>query len=407
MQRRYFVDLFAGCGGLSLGLERAGFMPAYVNEVNADALETYLVNRDDTNPLLRKKHHGNDILHLNGPRLDRLAGSLMEDYGIGNGDLDMVTGGPPCQGYSVIGHRRSFYVQKAQLPYNHLYRDMVRVIGRLRPRMFLFENVGGLLGSRWTMEGNTGEIWEDVLRSFCELPYTVRWDLLRAKEYGVPQNRPRVMMVGLRNDIRADDILGGEVADGMLPAPGGGAPDPVDMLSDLVDVGYDVGRTEKYLHRPRTAIQLELRNGLRRGDKLTEQEYPRHSERVRAKFTHMIAHGGEIPPEYRTKKFYQKVLPERWPERGPNITIASNPVDFVHYVQPRHLTVREWARFQTFPDTYVFRGKRHTGGRRRAGDPDRGIWDREVPKYTQIGNAVPVRLAEAVGRHLHRLLEAA
>ena len=215
------------------------------------------------------------------------------------------------------------------------------------------------------------------------------------------------MMVGLRNDIGADGILGGEVADGMLPAPGGGAPDPVDLLSDLMDPWYVSGATTRYPRAPMTRIQRELRGGLREGDELTEQEYPRHSERMRAKFAHMIAHGGEIPLEYRTKKFYQKVLPERWGPDGPNLTIASNPVDFVHYAQPRHLTVREWARFQTFPDTYVFRGKRHTGGRRRAGDPDRGIWDREVPKYTQIGNAVPVRLAETVGRHLCHIAGAA
>ena len=408
MTRHYFVDLFAGCGGLSRGLEQAGFMPAYVNELNNDALETYLVNRESTYPLLREKYHSNDIRDLTDRRLDMLVDSFQEDYGIGKGDLDLVAGGPPCQGFSMIGHRRSFDVQKVQLPYNHLYLDMVRVLRRLRPRMFLFENVGGMVSGRWTKKGNTGEIWEDVLKKFHTLPYTIKSSLLRAKSYGVPQNRPRIVMVGLRNDINPDSIPEGPVGGGLLPPPHGNAPDPVDLLGDLMDPEYSSGgQTARYLCRPLTGIQRELRAGLKRGDVLTEQEYSRHSDRILSKFRHMIANHGEIPQEYRTKKFYQKVLPKRWGSDGPNLTITSNPVDFVHYEQPRHLTVREYARFQTFPDTYIFRGKRHTGGRRRAGDPEKGIWDREVPKYTQIGNAVPVRLARAVGKHIRRIMRAA
>jgi DNA (cytosine-5)-methyltransferase 1 len=118
----------------------------------------------------------------------------------------------------------------------------------------------------------------------------------------------------------------------------------------------------------------------------------------------MINHNGEIPPRYRTKKFAQRVLPLRWPSSGPNITTTSLPDDFVHFSQPRTLTVREWARLQTFPDWYEFRGPRTTGGRRRAGDPNQGIWERDVPRYTQIGNAVPVMLAKAVGDHIMKIL---
>ncbi|QNP47047.1 DNA cytosine methyltransferase [Sphingomonas sediminicola] len=88
------------------------------------------------------------------------------------------------------------------------------------------------------------------------------------------------------------------------------------------------------------------------------------------------------------------------------MTATSLPDDYVHYAQPRSLTVREWARLQTFPDWYRFEGKRTTGGLRRAGNPREGNFDREVPKYTQIGNAVPVRLAERVGEHFRRILEA-
>ena len=107
---------------------------------------------------------------------------------------------------------------------------------------------------------------------------------------------------------------------------------------------------------------------------------------------------------FRSKKFAQRWVRPEWGPSGPSITATSLPDDYVHFSQPRTFTVREWARFQTFPDWYQFAGKRTTGGRRRAGDPDAGDWSREVPKYTQIGNAVPVGLARAVGLHLQKLI---
>tara|TARA_B100001027_G_C16000949_1_gene212656 strand:- start:161 stop:523 length:363 start_codon:yes stop_codon:yes gene_type:complete len=118
----------------------------------------------------------------------------------------------------------------------------------------------------------------------------------------------------------------------------------------------------------------------------------------------MINNEGVIKDEMKTKKFAQRLIPLVWPENGPNITATSLPDDYVHFSQPRSLTVREWARFQTFPDWYEFYGKRTTGGLRRAGNPDENNWDRDVPKYTQIGNAVPVELAYRIGRHLKKII---
>jgi len=120
----------------------------------------------------------------------------------------------------------------------------------------------------------------------------------------------------------------------------------------------------------------------------------------------MINSHGVIPVKYRTKKFSQRLLPKTWSNNGPNITATSLPDDYVHFSQPRTLTVREWARLQGFPDWYKFAGKRTTGGIRRAGNPRDGIFDRELPKYTQIGNAVPVTLAEAIGNHFKKVLSA-
>ena len=408
-----FVDLFAGCGGLSLGLEQAGFSPILFSEINRDASATFIANRQE--PGLANCA---DVADLTDDNLHHLLSQWNE---AGIRDVDLVCGGPPCQGYSGIGIRRTFNLEKKDVPSNFLFNQMVRIISFLNPKAFLFENVQGLLTSRWTKHGKPGEVFRDVLTTLCSIQgYDVRWQLVWAKSYGVPQNRPRVLVVGIRNDILtgvppvALDESGlpkqTAVDDGFLPAGALTPPDPADLFSDLVDNEYLRKKaTETYPTDPWNIFQTMLRTRpdgrvLMKGDRLTEQEYSRHSDRVRQKFMHMIGNRGEILPEYRTKKFSQRVIPRRWGPGGPNITATSLPDDYVHFEQPRILTVREWARLQTFPDWYTFVGARTTGGRRRAGDPHNGIWEREVPKYTQIGNAVPVLMAKAIGDHLRRML---
>ncbi len=411
------IDLFAGCGGLSLGLELAGFTPVFVSELHPDAMSTYLANRLNE-PVAEKRNQAYDILSLtqSPSELSALARRLTKEHG----QVDLVVGGPPCQGYSGIGHRRSFDITKEQIPSNHLYREMARVVEAVAPRAFVFENVRGLLTSKWTPDGEKGEIWTDVRRTFQtievkvgrrKLSYNVGFKLVHAKDYGVPQNRPRIIMVGLREDLIPTIDAEGP-AGGLLPAPSFDAPDPIDVMGDLVDPKWQVGgQTLVYPKAAKGEFQERMRTervskvALPKGSAVADQEYSNHSPHVMAKFEYMIANEGDIPEEMRTKKFAQRVLPVRWDSRGPTITATSLPDDYVHFEQPRSLTVREWARLQTFPDWYEFAGKRTTGGRRRAGDPDAGDWSREVPKYTQIGNAVPVMLAEAIGNHLSQLLD--
>jgi DNA (cytosine-5)-methyltransferase 1 len=409
------IDLFAGCGGLSLGLELAGFETVFVNELHPDAMQTFLINRPNTK-LSLNGNHVNDIFTLtkNPKKLADFKSRIQKEHG----EIDLVCGGPPCQGYSGIGHRRTFKLNKNEIPTNHLYREMAKVVKAIAPKIFLFENVRGLLNSKWTPDGEKGEIWKDVQDSFKEISvkvknknykYNIGWQLVFAKDYGVPQNRPRVIMIGIRSDlpfVPNHDFQ----HKGLLPAPTFGAPDLVDLLSDLCDSKWKPGTTmERYRKDALTPTQVKLRTMpdgamLKLGDSVTDHEYSKHSKSITEKFRYMIANKSEIPEGMQTKKFSQKVLPKKWGKKGPSITATSMPDDYVHFQQPRTLTVREWARLQTFPDWYLFTGKRTTGGRRRAGDPEAGQWTRDVPKYTQIGNAVPVELARVIGEHLKKLI---
>lgn len=442
------MDLFAGCGGLSLGFESAGFTPVFVNEVNNDALSTYLINRHHTLGGMKFSENTNlrcnDAHELDKVRLSRLKSDLSAITEInlhfdksprpknGRGStLDVIAGGPPCQGFSGIGHRRSYAVDKQSLPSNRLYARMAEIIRDLRPRIFLFENVRGLLNSKWTRHG-CELVWPDVLAEFRGIfGYEVRWSLVYAKDYGVPQNRPRVLMVGIRKDILHGNPILNPAADpedalacGFLPPKQHhiSPPDLIDLLDDLVDPSimwhlrngcYPQGTfaSHNYTKRPSTPIQKAMRRPapfMPEGTdvELTEQVYSRHNPEIVEKFIHMLASNGEIPEHLKTKKFAQRALPARWGLLGPSITATSMPDDYVHYSQPRVLTVREWARLQLFPDWYRFSGKRTTGGIRRAGNPIEGIFEREVPKYTQIGNAVPVGLAECIGSHFMSVLDA-
>ena len=415
------IDLFAGCGGLSLGLEEAGFNPIFVNELHQDPLATYLTNRIYKNPLLVKYSEA-DIKNmvLKNSFLEDLKSGFKKDYdrNASKGEIDLVVGGPPCQGYSGIGHRRSYSVEKKQLPSNHLYEDMVYVVSSIKPKIFLFENVRGLLSSRWEKGGQKGEVWERVLKTFQDIPgYHVRFDLVHAKDYGVPQNRPRVILVGIRKNLGIEPLglpwATSAIEAGFLPRKNQGSPpDLIDLMGDLVDPSFENGgKTSRYPSKAKTKIQKDLRTErdtggvLKKGDRLSEQEYSKHSENIIEKFKYMIENNGEIPEEMKTKKFAQRVLPQRWNNGGPSITATSLADDYVHFSQARSLTVRELARLQMFPDWYEFAGKRTTGGLRRAGNPRKGIHDREVPKYTQIGNAVPVPLARAIGEHFIKLLQ--
>lgn len=449
------IDLFAGCGGLSLGMELVGFEPVLACELSRSAQATYRKNRE----LWRKREEWMEATsrgHLTEPvvvddirdlaqrspgELRRLAGLRAHEH------PTLVSGGPPCQGFSGIGHRRTHSdVEKHEIVSNHLYEQMVAVISALEPDAFLFENVRGILSAKWDRSGELkregcSKVWDSVRKHFLDQlggRYVIAFQLVRSFDYGVPQNRPRVLMVGLRREKwkatslpwNPDEVndrtragVPSAIEVGLLPKPmrrKGFPPDLRELLADLNHRGWYDARTaagrrgnDTYATRARNDWQRAFRAmfpkeraPFSRSAHVSEQEYSNHSKAVQDRFKRIRLHyrnaSVHVP---RTKKFAQRYLPPTWESKDPHITIASLPDDFVHFDADRAPTVREWARLQGFPDWYEFDGPRTTGGHRRAGDVKSGDSVRETPKYTQIGNAVPVQLAAAVGRHIMHLLQ--
>jgi DNA (cytosine-5)-methyltransferase 1 len=420
MRKPTSIDLFAGCGGLTRGLEWAGFDCIAFNEINKDASDTFATNFPEAIRL-----EGDIKLALT----DEVISDVLEPVIDEKGGLDLLCGGPPCQGYSGIGHRRTHKLDKKDIPTNHLFHEMISAIENLEPQVFLFENVEGILSGKWTSDGQKGEIFRDVWGAFSSIDgYVAQPTLLHAYGFGVPQNRPRVMIMGVQEDFADShspasfDPKNTSVSYASQLRNNGGffpswdqenitAPDLIDVISDLDFEGWSK-ENPRYKKKPRTDFQKFLREGVQEDENgrqiLTDHEFSNHKPHVVERFQYMLDNNitkkSDLPPHMRTKKFNQKPLPYRW-EKHPTMTVTSLPDDYVHYKRPRTFSVREWARMQTFPDKHIFCGKRTTGGVRRAGNPSEGIWDREVPKYTQIGNAVPPLLGKAIGVRIREILE--
>ncbi len=453
------VDLFSGCGGLSLGLARAGFKTLLFCELSDHAAETFKHNHPDVPRFKDAVKLGKELkkLALDGAQRFELKSEDGEAVALDCGEVDLVCGGPPCQGYSRIGHRRTHKLDKDEIPSNQLFKSMVGVIQVLQPKMFLFENVSGILSGRWNEKGKPGQIFKEVLLSakgfgsincsnkmsrsgrYKGKRYVIRWKEVQSKNYGVPQNRPRVLVVGVREDLAgplsANEISRKTIKDfedesfEILPRSAGSYQFiPSQILGDLASLArtYDADKSRFHFSPDRSdglfgGMPDELKDwyltprdtwmqGVRfegQTSPLFNQEYSKHSELVVERFKLIREKGLRMSELTKlglgTKKFSQRRL--HWTvKQGPNITVTSLPDDLVHFSENRILTVREWARLQTFPDWFEFKGPRTTGGSRRAGDPSKGNWHRDVPQYTQIGNAVPVRLAYELGIHFKTLL---
>ena len=376
------VDLFAGCGGLALGFHQAGFETICANELHLDPALTY-----------SKFTVGSEENMKVGSIKKVMSNKKIEEMGLHNSEIDCVAGGPPCQGFSNAGRG------DPDDPRNSLFKDYLRVVRKIRPKSVVFENVPGF-ANRY------GKGLRDrLLRDLKRMGYFTEDSVLEAQDYGVPQLRKRFFCVGIHEDWCEKDEV-------EIPGPTWSKREITSKLitrkaiGDL-DVyvergGYGTGEVdgpEGYLKPARTAFQREMRavSGTTKNGFTWNTKIPNHTERVSKRMGKMqdgATRESFIDTELETNKLSQRVLN---PDICPRITVVSIPDDFVHYNRqlPRTLSVRECARLQTFPDHFRFYGSRTTGGKRRK---------EAVPQYTQVGNAIPPKIAEDIARKIKSII---
>jgi len=346
--------MFSGCGGMSIGLESAGFRIVHANELNRDAAATYKYN------FPKVALENRDVRKIHARWLQKR---------LGNPRVDLIAAGPPCQGFSVAGRRRP------RDPRNLLYKEVIRFVGVFHPKVVVIENVLGMLFV------NHGKTVEKIMSALREGGYHPHLRVLSASDYGVPQARRRVFIIATSMRIPSTELFPRRTRTKKISVR--------DAISDLafLDVGE---RSLEYKRQPQSRYQRLMRRGT---SILYNHEASAHSSRIRRRFASIPVgmNGKEVLRRVKTsKRTYFKLHP-----RKVSRSLTTLPEDSIHYLRNRVVTVREMARLQSIPDDFKFLGPRTTGGRRRS---------KECPQYTQVGNAVPPLLAARVFRTIGRAI---
>jgi DNA (cytosine-5)-methyltransferase 1 len=389
-----FVDLFSGAGGFTEGILLAGgldrrFRLLLASDIHDNAQRTH-ENRFKSQLKLDYCFLRKDIRERN------FVSEIFKRLGSSADSVDLVIGGPPCQGFSVFGPR-----QQAD-PRNDLFRPYLKAISALQPKYFVMENVPGLT----MMYGGAAvrEIYQAV-ESMRKPRYHLAGPLrVNAASFGVPQTRDRVLFIGSRSDVPVLDVLATTTGRHLT------AKDALDDLAFLR--AWESNGRYHESHPPITQYQIDSRRGrlfgawgLDRSDtSLTNHDAACHTPDVIARFAMMEPGTGfeSIPsPLWEGYLKSSKKWCVRLSADKPAYTVTTLPDDFVHYRQHRILTVREWARLQSFDDTFTFLGPRASGGGGK-GNKKRQI---ELPQYTQVGNAVPPLLAAGIGASILMALD--
>lgn len=405
-----YIDLFAGCGGLALGLHQAGWQGVFAVERSPMAFETLRYNLIDPNP--NHFPHWPEWFPKKPCSIQKLTRSFRDNLIGLRGKVMLIAGGPPCQGFSFAGKRRKHDHR------NKLYKSYIEVVGLVRPALVLLENVTGIKSGfggkrRPGTRGRPHLPHSERIKQALErkLGYTVYSADVLASDFGVPQSRKRFVAIGVDLDQFAAgcsapkpvEILG-RVRESLLKARGLPSTRPVscrEALSDLeLDTlnlaacpdkrGYEVG---KYSDAS-SSYQKLMRGGITTGTIADSHRFVRHRPQIVERFRKILKEcqrGKKISDEFREKNGIKKTCIVPLDPDKPTSTLTTIPDDMIHYLQPRVLTVRECARLQSFPDWFAVKSKYTTGGLYRKV---------ECPRYTQIGNAVPPLLAEALGRAL-------
>ena len=368
------VDLFAGCGGLSCGLEQAGFTPWFVNEIVETFCNTY------------KKNHNLDDDHYFVGDINDLNENL-DDYKEYLEDITLVCGGPPCQGFSMANRQRIL-----DDPRNQLYKAYLYFLSQVRPKFFIMENVKG-------MSKKIGEIKDDFTKYLGE-EYQFDYRLLKAQDFGVPQNRERFIMIGNRVGVNPNDIFEEIFKQGRSPFVLKDALEGLPHLESRKRIGKNEenersGFTVRQFVYPETEFYHFI-NGYRHIDKLYNHKN-RYNNPRDIEIYRRLPQGANslhdsiadiMPYSRRNNIFKDKYF--KLDETQICKTITSHmKFDCNMYIHPwdaRGLSPREAARIQTFPDDYVITGSQN-------------MW------YAQVGNAVPVKLAKAIGDGIMKFIK--
>ena len=364
------VDLFAGAGGMTEGLRKAGFHSVLANEYDLMAAETFAFNHPEV-PVVVK-----DVKDLT-------VEEILERTNLEVGELSLVAGGPPCQGFSLAGPRLDGD------PRNQMFKEFVRIVNGLRPEVFLFENVAGILSM------SKGAALKAIVKEFEGIGYTCQYKLLNAADYGVPQARPRFILFGSRDGMSVGfpepthaaldknfDLFSGSLKPYVTVW---------DALSDLPYIEQGEGEEVQRHSGEYFNSYQENRRGTRHPGFIFNHRATRHSDEIVRRYA-VIPEGGDnsqVPDELRTKKINVFKLHSEKPSR----TVTCNHrTDLLHPKVPRGTTVREAARLQSFDDDYQFFGNLT----RKA---------KYVTQDDQVGNAVPPLLAKALGEHLMKVMK--
>jgi DNA (cytosine-5)-methyltransferase 1 len=410
-----FADVFAGCGGLSLGLATAGWRGIFAVEKSSDAFDTLKTNLVE-GP--RKKFDWPVWLPKEAISTTDLLGTHSGNLEALQGQIDLLAGGPPCQGFSLAGRRTH------SDPRNSLTEDYIRIVQKLKPRFLLIENVRGFTLPFKKHGDETAKTIPYSVRVIerleTELDYKVFSDLVDLSEYGVPQNRKRFILIAIRNGDPALGKLAGQSPFDLLKKrrkhflgtkglPHDRVISVKEAIGDLATKGRPLVDCEDSDIRGFKQIQYSVGTYTSPFISLMRKQVdhapdslriPRHSESTVSQFRRIAEtcpRGRTIHENHRATLGIKKHALTPLAPDLPSATITTLPDDILHYEEHRILTVRENARIQTFPDWYKFKGKYTTGGKVRK---------QECPRYTQVGNAVPPLFSEAVGRVLRDLAAA-
>lgn len=410
MSKHKFIDLFSGCGGLSLGLSLAGMEGQFAIERDPMAFETFSANFLGDRKVPVTKFSWPSWLEKKAWAIDDLLSEHKSQLSSMRGEVGILAGGPPCQGFSFAGRREE------SDPRNLLFKKYVQVVDAIKPSVIVLENVPGMKVAHTSKEDHLFQLeprpesyYEKLKKSLERVGYEVHGEIVDASRFGVPQKRSRLIVIGLKRELakalkggikRAFEILEEarirQLAELKLPLtiPARAAISDLETArrpsKPCTDPSSKPGFTEIAYGETETVYQ-ELMHKHCRGDRMDSMRLARHRDEIRERFARILA---ECPKgvrmneanreQYGLKK--HRIYPMSGSEPAPTITTL--PDDVLHYSEPRILTVRESARLQSFPDWFQFRGKFTTGGVLRT---------KECPRYTQVGNAVPPYLARAIG----------